>query len=175
MLSNNALALIYYIINYSTKTDCTQYQPIIGAAFVKKAYNDIQLLSTNVITYVAPDKFALRAFNHLAYNQEINDPLVISYLLGLPNYYTLLDNVKYINLTLVQKRFPKFALHIYKLRLAIDHFVRLQRQKSTSLTMFYHHSCWRNRFQKFLYFCLHAHYQYISVEAFKCKRHWVSV
>ncbi len=72
----------------------------MGAAFVKKAYDDIQL-SANVITNMPLDKFALRAFNRLAYNWEISAPLVASYLLGLPDHYTLADNVKSINLAIL--------------------------------------------------------------------------
>lgn len=34
-------------------------------SFMKKAYNDMQLLSANVITNLTPDKFALRALNRL--------------------------------------------------------------------------------------------------------------
>lgn len=35
-----ALALVRYITNYATKGDCSQYQRIMGAAFVRKAYED---------------------------------------------------------------------------------------------------------------------------------------
>ncbi len=99
-LSNNVLVLIYYITNYATKGDCSQYQRIIGAAFVKKAYDDMQL-SANVITNLPPDKFAFRAFNRLVYDREISGLLVASYLLRLPDHYTLLDNIKFINLAIL--------------------------------------------------------------------------
>ncbi len=69
--ANNALALIYYITNYATKGDVSQYQRIMGAAFVKNAYDESQPPSntTSPDTNVGlPDKFALRAFNRLAYN-----------------------------------------------------------------------------------------------------------
>ncbi len=98
----------------------------MGAAFVKKAYDNIQP-SANVSSHMTPDKFALRAFNCLAYDREISGPLVASYLLGLPDYYTLSDNVKSINLAILRKRFPEFALHIYKPRSNVDDFVRLRR------------------------------------------------
>ena len=112
MSSNNALALIYYITNYATKSDCSQYQWIMEAAFVKKAYDDMQSLSAEVIIYVAPGKFVLRAFNRLSYDREISGFLVASYLLGLPDHYILSNNVKFINLAIFQKHFLKFALHI---------------------------------------------------------------
>lgn len=68
--TNNALALIYYIINYAKKWNASQYQRIMGAAFVKSAYNKSQLPSDTT----SPDnnvglsnKFALKVFNKLAY------------------------------------------------------------------------------------------------------------
>lgn len=72
----------------------------------------MQLLSADVITYVVSDKFAFKAFNCLAYNQEISNPLVFSYLLRLPDHYNLLDNVKSINLVIFRKYFSKFLLYI---------------------------------------------------------------
>ena len=96
-----------------TKNNCDQYQRVIVAAFLKKIYDDIQP-SVNVITYIAPDKLALRAFNCLAYNWEIIGPLIASYFPRLPDYYTLSDNVKFIHLVIFWKRFLEFALHIYK-------------------------------------------------------------
>lgn len=66
---------------------------------MKKVYDNMQLFA-NVITHVAPDKFALRVFNRFTYDREINGPLVTSYLFGMPNHYTLSDNVKSINLAI---------------------------------------------------------------------------
>ncbi len=57
-------------------------------------------LFANVITNMLPDKFALRAFNHLVYNREISGLLVANYLLGLLGHYTLSDNIKSINLAI---------------------------------------------------------------------------
>ncbi len=67
-----------------------------------------------------PDKFALRAFNRHAYDREISGPLVASYLLGLSDHYTLSNNVKSINLAILRKRFPEYALHIYETRSTIN-------------------------------------------------------
>lgn len=61
--------------------------------FVRKFYNNMKLF-LNAIIYVTLNKFAFRAFNYLAYNQEINSLLVVSYLLRLSDYYTLSDNLK---------------------------------------------------------------------------------
>ncbi len=157
--SNNALALIHYITNYTTRDNCSQYQRIMGAALVKKAYDNMQP-SANVSSHVAPDKFALRAFNRLAYNQKIGGPLVASYLLRLPDHYTLSDNVKSINLAILRKRFPEFALHIYKPRSNVDDFVRLQRQISAPPIIFDHYCCRGVRLQKF---CLFVYMRIVSI------------
>ena len=83
-----------------TKSDYIQYQQIMEAVFVKKTCNDMQLSSVDIITNLTLDKLALRAFNHLIYNQKISSPLMANYLLGLPNHYTLSDNMKSINLAI---------------------------------------------------------------------------
>ena len=70
------------------------------AAFVKKAYEAIKLSDNDTLS-VAPDIFAFRAFQHLTYNREISSFLVASQLLRLPNHYTLSDNFKSINLSLL--------------------------------------------------------------------------
>lgn len=71
------------------------------AVFIKKTYNDIQLLFVYFIIYVTFDKFVFRAFNHLAYNQDISGFLVASYLLGVYDYYISLNNIKIINLVIL--------------------------------------------------------------------------
>lgn len=80
---------------------------------MKKIYDDMQS-SANVIVYMVFNTFTLKVFNRLTYDQEINSPLVASYLLRLPDYYILLANIKSINLTILWKYFSEFALHIYK-------------------------------------------------------------
>lgn len=109
--------------------------------------------SANIITYVALRKFALRAFNCLVYNRNISGPLLASYLFELPNHYSLLNNVKSINLAIFQKYFSKFVLHIYdKPRSNIDNFIQLWHQTSTFPTIFDHHYCWGSTLQKFCFF-----------------------
>lgn len=108
------------------KNNYSQYKQIIKAAFVKNTYDHIQLLSADIITYVAPNKFALKALNCLVYDREISHSLVPSYLLGLHDYYILSDNLKSINPTIFWKCFSKFALNIFKPRLVVNDFVRLR-------------------------------------------------
>lgn len=50
-----------------TKDNCSQYQQIIKAVFIKKTYDDMQS-STNIITNISSNKFAFGAFNYLRYN-----------------------------------------------------------------------------------------------------------
>ncbi len=106
--ANNVLALIYYITNYAIKRDASQYQRIMSAAFMKSAYDKSQSPSntTSPDTNVGlPDKFALKAFNKLAYNREISGPLIASLLLGLPEHYTMSSHIKFINIGLLCSRF----------------------------------------------------------------------
>lgn len=49
------------------KGNCSQYQRIMDAVFVKKAYDKVQS-TANITTHMGPDKFALRVFNRLAYD-----------------------------------------------------------------------------------------------------------
>ncbi len=64
------LAIIYYITNYATKGDCSQYQRIMSAAIVLKAYEDAQtkaMATTTPVRYADLNKFALQTFNRLTY------------------------------------------------------------------------------------------------------------
>ncbi len=51
------------------------------------------------------DKFAVIAFNWLSHDREISEPLVASYLLNLPNHYSMKEIVKTINIALFQVKF----------------------------------------------------------------------
>lgn len=81
------------------KGDYSQYQHIMGIAFVNKAYDKVQS-SANIIIYMKYNKFALRTFYCLAYDREISSSLVASYLLGQLDHYTLSNNVESINFML---------------------------------------------------------------------------
>jgi hypothetical protein len=68
-----ALAAVYYMTNYATKYDVSQYQVIMTAAIVKKAMEDAGSASDpsdeqQRIRQQKMDKFALRAFNCLSGN-----------------------------------------------------------------------------------------------------------
>lgn len=60
------LAIIYYIKNYITKGNCSQYQYIIFTVITQKVYKDAQAKATATtipIRYTDLDKFALQIFN----------------------------------------------------------------------------------------------------------------
>lgn len=61
----------------------------MSVVFVKSAYNKLQPLS-NITSYDSnlnfPKKFALKAFNKLAYNKKISGLFATNLLLKLPKY-----------------------------------------------------------------------------------------
>lgn len=107
-----------------------------------------------------PDKFALKAFNRLAYDREISGPLVASTLLGLPDHYTRPCNVKTINIKLLRDRFPDFAIRSYNHTSNVDDFVRLRQQVKTPSTMFENYTARGNRFHNF---CLYVYLRVVDV------------
>ncbi len=69
--ANNTLALIHYIINYTTKENASQYQRIMDINFMKFTYDELQPISntgSSDINVDYPDKFDLRTFNRLVYD-----------------------------------------------------------------------------------------------------------
>ncbi len=57
------------------------------------------------------DKFALYAFNYIAYDREISGPLATNTLLGLLEYYTCKKSLKRVNLKNLWLYFPKIIFH----------------------------------------------------------------
>lgn len=99
------LALIYHITNYATKGNYSQYQRIMAATMVKKTFEDLDIRSgTNNITPKL-DKFILKRFNRLFYHREVNEPLVASFLFGLPDHYFSRLVVKTFNIELLKTKF----------------------------------------------------------------------
>ena len=99
-----ALAIIYYITNYATKDNCSQYQYIMFTAIIQKAYEDIQIKTiaiTTPIRYADLDKFALKTFNRQVYKQEVSGHLMVSCSLSLLNYFSHDIKLWYIHLNLI--------------------------------------------------------------------------
>jgi hypothetical protein len=92
------MSAVYYIINYATKYDVSQYQLIMAAAILKYAIEDAKAaseLSEKQCRIRSQDmnKFVLCAFNCLTDNYEISDLQAASCLLNLPDHYTLLIKI----------------------------------------------------------------------------------
>lgn len=106
-LSIKALALIHYITNYAIKGNYSQYQRVIAATIVKKSFdNHDKDFTTDLSNYTSTlDKFALKIFNQLSYDQKISEPLIASHLLNLSDHYFLKAIVKIINIALLQAQF----------------------------------------------------------------------
>lgn len=101
---------------------------IIGTAFVKNAYNQLQITNNtftiNTIIEVS-NKFALKTLNRLAYNQKINKFFILNGLLSLTKYHTTICNIKSINIKLLWYCFHKFTLNRYNQIKGRDNFVIL--------------------------------------------------
>jgi hypothetical protein len=96
--------------NYATKYNISQYQLILTAAVIKHTMEEAKAASDPSekqlrIRSQGMDKFALRAFNRLSSDREISGPQAASYLLGLPDYYTLPTTIRRLNLGQLRQRF----------------------------------------------------------------------
>ncbi len=85
---------VYYMINYATKYDVSQYQLILTAAIVKQAVEEtnrvIKLSEKQLrIRYQDQNKFALQAFNCLSDDHKISSSQAASCFFDLSDYYML--------------------------------------------------------------------------------------
>ena len=104
--SLKTLALVHYITNYATKGDCSQYQRIMAAAIVRKAFEDRDKPGPGLPSYLPTlDKFLLKVFNKLLHNREVSGPLVAGFLLDLPDHYTPNAPIKSMNLFVLKIKF----------------------------------------------------------------------
>ena len=93
-----ASAAVYYMTNYATKHDVSQYQLILTAAILRQSLENAKTAAEPSESQLRirdrdMDKFALRAFNRLSCDREISGPQAASCLLGLPDYHTLPTNL----------------------------------------------------------------------------------
>ena len=87
-------AAVYYMTNYVTKYDVSQYQLILAAAMLKHMIEAAKAVSDSSekqlrIRHQDMNKFMLQAFNHLSEDHKISDSQAASCLLDLSDYYTL--------------------------------------------------------------------------------------
>ncbi|KAI7970124.1 hypothetical protein EIK77_000334 [Talaromyces pinophilus] len=100
---SKTLSLIYYITNYATKDDVSPWQIVAKAALLKQSIEKAKVAEPPTSTDLrlrekGVNNFALRCFNALSHDREINGVQVASSLLQLPTYYTINYNFTRINL-----------------------------------------------------------------------------
>jgi hypothetical protein len=109
-----ALAAVYYMTNYATKYDVSQYQLIMTAAIVKEGMEDAASApdpsdEQQWLRRLGMDKFALRAFNRLSGDREVSGPQAAAYILNQPDYYTLPTQIRRLNVQQLRSRFKYIA------------------------------------------------------------------
>ncbi len=160
-----ALALVWYIINYATKSDCNQYQRIMRAAFICKVFEDIAAWPgdknpAKQTRFVDVNKFALRTFSRLTYDREISGPLAANSLLGLPEYYTPQRSLRKMNLNtlcckIASLLFPEGADMEFS-----DQLVPLDQSKTLLPSMFDNYQ-WRG--YELAQYCLYDYFKLVSI------------
>ena len=101
-----AIAFIYHITNYASKGDYSQYHRIIAVVIVKKTFKDQDKPDLGPPSYIQNlNKFLLKAFNRLSHNREVSGPLVVGFLVNLPDYYTPDVLIKSINIFVLKNKF----------------------------------------------------------------------
>ena len=157
--SVKALALIHYIINYATKGDCSQYQRIMAAAIVRKAFEDQDKPGPGPPSYTPNlDRFSLKAFNRLSHDHQVSGPLVAGFLLDLPDHYTPDAPVKSINISVLKDKFP-LLISGQNFNTTND-VARVNGGKVPPYSMFEHYS---HRGLCFLKLSLYEYYRVVSV------------
>lgn len=131
--------LIYYITNYATKKDYSQYQKVKAAAITKKAFKDQNKPNSGLLSYISTlDKFLLKIFNRLLDNCKVDRPLIIKLLLDLLDYFTSSAFVKLINIFILK---IKFLMLIFRQNFnTINDIVYVNSGKVQSYFIFKHYS-----------------------------------
>lgn len=106
----------------------------------------------------------MRTFNKIAYNQKINRFLIINFLLGLPKHYTILCDIKLINIKLLCSCFYEFALNEYNQTRDKNNVVILQQQIDTLSSFLDHYSTKKTCLQNF---CLYDYVWVINIILYK--------
>ena len=124
-----ALNAMYYMTNYITKYDVSQYQLIITVILMKHVWKKAEKI-TNFFErnlkfqHQKMKKFVLQIFNHLLTDHEINDFQAISCFLNLFNYYILLTTFWNLNLQHFWNQFKsiiQIKLKVFKEKKRINH------------------------------------------------------
>ena len=107
------------------------------------------------------EKFALRAFNCLQADQEISGPQAASYLLGLPDYYTLLTTIRHLNLGQLRHHFEFIIAAEPDTLLAEEESARVTGARKAPRNLFDHYR-WRG--PSFSAFSLYEYCKLVTVK-----------
>jgi helitron helicase-like protein/PIF1-like helicase len=161
-----AFSAVYYMTNYATKHDVSQYQLILSAAILKRALEDAKAAADPSETQLRirrldMDKFALQSFNRLSNDREISGPQAASSLLGLPDSYTLPTTIRRLNLRHLRHRLDHVLAAEAGTFLGEDEQARVNIAKKAPTTFFEHYR-WRG--PSFSTLCL---YEYVKLVVVK--------
>jgi len=161
-----AFSAAYYMTNYATKHDVSQYQLILTAAILKRALEDARSVTDPSeaqlrIRRQDMDKFALRAFNRLSSDREISGPQAASNLLGLPDFYMLPTTIRRLNLRNLRHRLDHVLAAVPGAFGMGDETARVTTSKRAPSTFFDHYR-WRG--PRFSTLCL---YEYVKLVVVK--------
>lgn len=126
-----------------------------------KKWFDKQILQPRLSlpSYISSlDKFVLKAFNRLSHDYEISGLLVVSFLLCLPDHYTLYTYVKNINIYILRMKF--LLLISDKDFFNTNDIIKIDGAKTRPYSMFKYY-IYHGPY--FLHFSLYEYYWAISV------------
>lgn len=130
-----------FVCNFATKGACSQYQYVMGAAFIRNAHDKAMKQHNakdpgNQLHTIEFDKFSLRVLNRLAYNREISGPLAVSTILDLSEFYTPGKSLKRINMTALRLYFSKIIFQDVEDEEAADALFPLVNSRMMSTSVF---------------------------------------
>jgi hypothetical protein len=101
--STKALAYIYYLTNYATKTDVSPQQMLVKARLLAESRQ--KLTSAIDDTDCQDWKFLLHLYNYLAHGQEISGVQIASSLLQFPGHYASYSKFAHVHLSHLRSHF----------------------------------------------------------------------
>ncbi len=130
------------------------------AAIVRKAFDNYDNNITTGLSNYTPtlDKFVLKAFNRLFQDQEFSGPLVVNYLLNLPDHYFPKAIVKTINIALLQAKFS-LILNSQNFNQS-DNIMRVDGTKIRLCSMYEHYAHLGSAFDRI---SIYKHLQFVSI------------
>ena len=142
-----ALSAMYYMINYITKYNVSQYQLIITIILMKCVWEKAEKITNfserNLkFQHQKMKKFALWIFNYLSADHEISDFQTISCFFNLLNYYILLTTFQNLNFWHLQNWFKSIIQTKLKVFEEEEKSVIVTRARKTLWIMFdYYYWC----------------------------------